>query len=258
MSDQYYNKLTKKEFFTVASDQFKKGVLTTLGLDHLHEKNQEAESLKAKAESFKEKPKEPSIREPEKTRSEQQEAMKQSGFEKAPVNRGLFFDGERLSYHEDGVEKRSWKAESGQRGYQTKRHQAEKNYGPIPEGKYHIKQSRYQDIDEYPSKAEKDKRCSEGKVECLKALADRPSLRKILGDWNMGPWKGGENSWGKKRVWIEADPLTNLFGREKFSIHGGKTPGSAGCVDLGDEMDDFADFYRKLGLDLTLDVKHKY
>ena len=37
-------------------------------------------------------------------------------------------------------------------------------------------------------------------------------------------------------------------------MHGGTTPGSAGCLDLGDNMDDFTKYFLEYGKDLPLRV----
>jgi hypothetical protein len=39
--------------------------------------------------------------------------------------------------------------------------------------------------------------------------------------------------WGQFRVTLAPDPLTETFGRSGFFLHGGETPGSAGCIDVG-------------------------
>lgn len=46
-------------------------------------------------------------------------------------------------------------------------------------------------------------------------------LRNTRGDW--GDW----------RVPIEPCSWTNTFGRSGFFLHGGREPGSAGCIDIG-------------------------
>ncbi|MEJ6003871.1 RHS repeat-associated core domain-containing protein [Paucibacter soli] len=46
-------------------------------------------------------------------------------------------------------------------------------------------------------------------------------FRNLLGDW------------GKFRVPLRPDPGTKTFGRDGFFLHGGKKPGSAGCIDVG-------------------------
>ena len=65
-----------------------------------------------------------------------------------------------------------------------------------------------------------------------------------------------EHGWGKHRVWLEPSKETNTYGRSGFSIHGGEEPGSAGCIDLTSEMPGFADWFKKNGKDLIVEVKY--
>lgn len=44
----------------------------------------------------------------------------------------------------------------------------------------------------------------------------------------MGSFPGGAYAWGNGRIWING----TKFGRSGFSIHGGYSPGSAGCIDV--------------------------
>ena len=46
-------------------------------------------------------------------------------------------------------------------------------------------------------------------------------------------------SWGDYRITIHVQPGTETHGRGGFFIHGGGTPGSAGCIDLTVNMDAF-------------------
>jgi hypothetical protein len=50
----------------------------------------------------------------------------------------------------------------------------------------------------------------------------------------------GVEAWGNFRITIHRVPETATFGRGGFFIHGGKTFGSAGCIDLAGGMDQFA------------------
>lgn len=55
-------------------------------------------------------------------------------------------------------------------------------------------------------------------------------------------------AWGRYRITIHPFTTTETFGRGGFFIHGGTTPGSAGCIDLTDRMNRFvADLRRELG-----------
>jgi hypothetical protein len=48
-----------------------------------------------------------------------------------------------------------------------------------------------------------------------------------------GFWRNLTGDWGDFRVPLVPDRGTNTFGRNRFFIHGGKKPGSAGCFDVG-------------------------
>jgi hypothetical protein len=50
-------------------------------------------------------------------------------------------------------------------------------------------------------------------------------------------------SWGNFRSPITPTGKTDTFGRGSFFVHGGSYAGSHGCIDLTDEMADFAKFY---------------
>jgi len=45
------------------------------------------------------------------------------------------------------------------------------------------------------------------------------------------PWAG---DWGDYRVRLYPNKETDSYGRTNFFLHGGKKPGSAGCIDIGD------------------------
>ena len=50
---------------------------------------------------------------------------------------------------------------------------------------------------------------------------------------------GSEAAWGKYRITIHPFTTTNTYNRGGFFIHGGKYPGSAGCIDLTSYIDTF-------------------
>ncbi len=141
----------------------------------------------------------------------------------------LKFDGRYLKLYNGDEVINEWPAVSGKENFGSGRNQNKRNYGPIPEGTYDIKQSRYQSMSEW----------------------DR---------WWPGRWPGGTRSWGTERVWADPTKATVesglTFGRKDMAIHGGVMPGSAGCVDLTDKMADFAAHFRKLGIDLKLYVDY--
>jgi hypothetical protein len=51
------------------------------------------------------------------------------------------------------------------------------------------------------------------------------------------PFESG--GWGKHRITIHPHISTQTYGRGGFFIHGGDAPGSIGCIDLWDHMEDF-------------------
>jgi Protein of unknown function (DUF2778) len=58
--------------------------------------------------------------------------------------------------------------------------------------------------------------------------------------WTNGPFKrGSEDAWGQYRITVHPRTTTNTYGRGGFFIHGGKVPGSAGCIDLTSSIADF-------------------
>lgn len=144
----------------------------------------------------------------------------------------LLFDGATLVWRSasaDRIDRTAWSAVSGRPGYQTKEHQNLVDKGPLPEGCWHVKQSRYQKM-------------------------QRTALEVLKNEFGGGKWPGGASSWGHHRVWLEPATGTNTLGRSGFSIHGGDTPGSAGCIDLTGNMPDFVRIFRAHGQDVELSV----
>lgn len=142
------------------------------------------------------------------------------------------FDGKTLTIYQNGKVVASWNAVSGKPGYQSPEYQNLKDKGTIPAGIYVARQSElqfYKDI----------------------SWGDRQ--RSAIG---FGTWRGGTDSWGNSRVWLDASKDTNTYGRSGFSIHGGAVPGSAGCIDLTSSMDDFTKWFENNGHDLIINVKY--
>lgn len=143
------------------------------------------------------------------------------------------FDGKEFKAIENGKVVKNWSAVSGRPGYQGAEHQGEKDKGPLPEGEWILRQDQLQTIDK---------------------VSEWERLKGAVG---RGTWRGLEDSWGKTRVWLEPGQGTDTKGRGGFSVHGGKTPGSAGCIDLTDQMEDFADYFRRMGKDVKVRVDYK-
>jgi hypothetical protein len=141
----------------------------------------------------------------------------------------LEFDGRILRWIRNGEVIRSWDGVSGANGFQSRENQDVPFKGPLPEGNWSVRQEEYQEI------------TPDGLLE---------------GVLRYGKWVGALPAWGAQRVWIKPERGTNTRGRSNFSIHGGWVPGSAGCIDLTDDMEDFARTFREFGRDLTLRVRY--
>ena len=132
---------------------------------------------------------------------------------------------------ENGRYAGGWDGVSGRPGLQEPRHQTEADNGPIPEGAYDVDQLQYP-----PS----------------------GSWERMKGRVGRGTWPGLEDAWGNSRAFLKARSIADprAAHRSGFSIHGGNDPGSAGCIDLTDGMDSFADFHRNTGQSAELNVSY--
>ena len=121
------------------------------------------------------------------------------------------FDGKNLNLFANNQKVNSLDAMSGQPDYQAKKFQNVPNKGPIPEGTYYANQNQRQTI---------------GILDA--AIGAGTGLLGI----NRGTWKGSLPAWGMRRIWLKPDSDTNTYGRDGFTIHGGFSKGSAGCIDI--------------------------
>ncbi|MCD6544019.1 MAG: RHS repeat-associated core domain-containing protein, partial [Flavobacteriaceae bacterium] len=146
----------------------------------------------------------------------------------------LMFNGEQLHFftqseNEDGelvlgldsFDSVSGREEEGSFNYSEER-QATNDEGPIPEGDYSIAPSKIQ------------------------YYSDLSIIQKAYSFIDSGEWPGGKFAWGKNRVWINpsavdvVNPVTGeTVTRTNMSIHGGSSPGSAGCIDCHKNADKF-------------------
>ena len=154
----------------------------------------------------------------------------------------LTFDGAALKWHGGRFNGKSWKAVSGARGYQKKEFQYVADKGPIPEGKYILKKDHFNHA--------RDMQWWELLVHM------EPTASAILGGLEWSSWPGGGAAWGMHRIWVHPAAGNDLQGRSGFSIHGGTSPGSAGCIDLTDQMKSFMGHFLVYGQDLELTVKY--
>ena len=123
----------------------------------------------------------------------------------------MTFDGQILNLFANNQKVNSLDAMSGLPNYQAKKFQNIPNKGPIPEGTYYANQNQRQTI---------------GFLD-----AAIGAVTGILGI-NRGKWKGSLPAWGTRRIWLKPDSDTNTYGRDGFTIHGGFSKGSAGCIDI--------------------------
>ena len=158
---------------------------------------------------------------------------------KKPVNvkpgQHAVFDGKKFTLYENDKPIMSWDAVSGKDGYRSPEYQNMKDTGPIPEGTYVARQSELQRM---------------SPIDWVIGWS------RLLNEDLGGKWPGSEYSWGSSRVWLEPSKETNTYGRDDFSIHGGWVPGSAGCIDLTSDMDNFVALFDYIGNDLIIKVEY--
>ena len=132
----------------------------------------------------------------------------------------LLFDGSKVTHiNDEGNAIRTWPAVSGLPGTDRSNMYAE-NVGPIPEGEYTVD----------PDNINRDR------------------------FWKY-KW-GNPIAWGNVRTLIEPKPSTFTNGRDEMYFHGGRDPGSAGCIDLTNNNDPFHDWLERR--DGPIDLKVSY
>lgn len=138
---------------------------------------------------------------------------------------GLFFNIGGLQYtndkeeldvlDEDGQTRKRFEATSGKPGVKD---YTLKNKNPIPPGEYLVK---------------------------LDEVSKAGWMREHL-DWR---------DWGKYRAPMHPDGKTDTHGRSGFFLHGGKRPGSAGCVDVGSSDEELFPLLQKQRRPVKVKVK---
>ncbi|MGK5092123.1 DUF3892 domain-containing protein [Deltaproteobacteria bacterium TL4] len=146
----------------------------------------------------------------------------------------LLFNGRELCWMENKKAVDCWPATSGADGYTSSAYQSLKDKGPILEGEWYVRQDRYQS----------------------KPPRGADWIQDLLELIGQGNWPWGESAWGKNRVWLIPKRKTVTLGRSGFSIHGGDTPGSAGCIDLTSRMTLFTMRFLSFGRNMILKVKY--
>ena len=146
----------------------------------------------------------------------------------------LEFDGSAVHWIQDGRRVMSYPAISGNVNNQSAQYTNLRDLGPIPEGEWLLKRGSGQDYNN----------------------AERMSWLQELNPKRNPRWYEKEDNWGKSRIPIQPQEGTNTYGRDSMYIHGGTTPGSAGCVDLGSNNDSFYRDFVKYNGDMPLTVKY--
>ncbi|MCV6599294.1 MAG: DUF2778 domain-containing protein [Alphaproteobacteria bacterium] len=138
----------------------------------------------------------------------------------------LTFDGTALALMENKTVVDACYAMSGKEDYQGEEFTGVKNKGPLPAGTYTIS----------PSNVQRRK--------------DYSFIKRYTS------WPGGEDSWGNERIWLTPDKENDMKGRDGFSIHGGTSFGSSGCIDLAGSMSEFLDVFEEYDTELELRVRY--
>lgn len=148
------------------------------------------------------------------------------------VGEHLEFNGHRLCWFVNGVADKCWPAVSGRPGYMRREFQSLEDKGPLPEGKWILRQSEYQ------------------------KMPSRNWIERVGSELGRTAWPGGASAWGRHRIWLEPAEGTNTYQRSGFSIHGGDSPGSAGCIDLTTHVPGFIVRFLQYKRDMTLIVDY--
>jgi hypothetical protein len=164
-------------------------------------------------------------------------------------NATLFFDGDKVYWLTDGKVIKKWNAVSGLTwkntppsdwGQMLKRYTTspqewskDKNAGPLPEGGYVVGPLETRDG-------------NQEEIGALEAFWDKLTGKVSDNDADRAFGKNtllSRISWGNYRAFIKPTGNQQMYGRGSFYIHGGSLRGSHGCIDLTDEMADFAKFF---------------
>lgn len=119
------------------------------------------------------------------------------------------FDGTTLTYYGTDGQVSEFEARAGRldaSGNTQPELQDQVDIGPIPEGTWSFNPQEIQQFSD---------------------LGAWDRFKSIFGG---SAWPGGASSWGDERVWL--NPETYNGPRDNFTIHGGSSFGSRGCIDL--------------------------
>lgn len=162
----------------------------------------------------------------------------------------LYFDGDKLTWVVDGKVIKSWDAVSGltwkntpasdwgkllNRFTQNREEWAkQKDAGPLPEGQYSVgpletRSGQPEEIGALEAFWYKLTGQVEDDISTNRQFCKNTILSRI--------------SWGNYRLAITPTGGQKMYNRSAFYVHGGSLAGSHGCIDLTDDMEDFAKFF---------------
>jgi peptidoglycan hydrolase-like protein with peptidoglycan-binding domain len=165
-------------------------------------------------------------------------------------NASLLFDGDKLYWMVNGTPTKSWNAISGLTWKNTpvknwgtllKRFTQSpdefskiKDAGPLPKGNYTVG----------PIETRKGNTSEIGAITALwnKALGKYDNVQQKDTSFKSDS-EYSRIGWGNYRAPIIPQTGTVTYGRDNFYIHGGSFEGSHGCIDLTNQMEDFAKYY---------------
>lgn len=149
----------------------------------------------------------------------------------------MTFDGRNLGLYNNSGQVNNLDAQSGHKDFQSAQYQNIANKGPIPEGTYYANQNQRQNL-------------------TFKNMALKVGEKLGMNTNEKSNWSGNPVSWGTKRVWLEPDENTNTYGRSGFSIHGGMSKGSAGCIDIPWQTDKLSNYLDECQDSVPVNVKY--
>lgn len=160
------------------------------------------------------------------------------------------FDGNDVYVRRNGTEFENFPAMAGKSGYQNRNSTSVSDLGPTPEGLY------YADPKKLQERKSRLSRLKEAILDTDMPLADKAAYVFEKGTYRWQDEKK-KPSWGNYRVPLEPAEDTETFGRHSMYIHGGDELGSAGCIDLGPNMDRLAPYIRSSRQPVRVRVKYK-
>ena len=90
----------------------------------------------------------------------------------------------------------------------------------------------------------------------MESYAEQSLMTKLKGWFGRGEWPGNSAMWGEYRIWLVPGPNTSMEGRRGFVLHGGKKQGSPWGVNMGKDINDFADKLKGISNPLELNVEY--